>query len=100
RPRWIQNIQTLSNFLPLRYVYRISVRAEEELTMAEGSARTVMVVDDDDDLRETITARLVSRGFSVTQAANGQEALEQIDKQMPSLIILDMKMPVMDGWEF
>lgn len=62
--------------------------------------KTVLIVDDDEDLREVIATKLQSLGLHVTQAANGQEAFEQIDRKPPSLIILDMVMPVMNGWEF
>jgi urea transport system substrate-binding protein len=62
--------------------------------------KNVLVVDDDEDLRERIADTLQSHGLSVTQASNGQEALEIVDQMMPALIILDMNMPVMDGWEF
>src|SRR5262245_31213186 len=43
---------------------------------------------------------LTSMGFEVTSAANGQEALDVLESHDPELILLDMKMPVMDGWEF
>lgn len=62
--------------------------------------KNVLIVDDDADLRELIKSTLKSRGLSVTEASNGQEALEIVDQMMPALIILDMNMPVMDGWEF
>ena len=62
--------------------------------------RTVLVVDDDDDLREAITDLLLLRGYHVTKAANGHEALDCIAAGMPDVILLDMKMPVMNGWEF
>jgi CheY-like chemotaxis protein len=43
---------------------------------------------------------LTSMGFEVTSAANGQEALDDMEGHDPDLILLDMKMPVMNGWEF
>jgi two-component system, chemotaxis family, chemotaxis protein CheY len=63
-------------------------------------AKNVLLVDDDADLREMIASKLEGHGLSVTQAANGQEALDKLDGNMPAVIILDMNMPVMDGWEF
>ncbi len=61
---------------------------------------TVLVVDDDEDLRDAIAELLRLRGFEVTQAANGRDALERIAQRRPGVILLDMKMPVMNGWDF
>jgi CheY-like chemotaxis protein len=60
----------------------------------------ILVVDDDSDLREFLQIMLTSMGFEVTSAANGQEALDVMAGYDPDLILLDMKMPVMNGWEF
>ena len=60
----------------------------------------ILVVDDDSDLREFLQLMLTSMGFDVTTAANGQEALDVMEVRDPDLILLDMKMPVMNGWEF
>jgi CheY-like chemotaxis protein len=60
----------------------------------------VLVVDDDDDIRELVSIALSDRGFEVVGARQGAEALARIDEHMPNLILLDMRMPVMDGWEF
>ena len=64
------------------------------------SAGGILVVDDDADLRECLQLMLTSMGFGVTCAANGQEALEEMEGHDPDLILLDMKMPIMNGWEF
>jgi CheY-like chemotaxis protein len=61
---------------------------------------SVLVVEDDDDLREMIVDSIQLVGIDAEGAANGAEALVSMDSHMPSLILLDMKMPVMDGWEF
>jgi CheY-like chemotaxis protein len=58
------------------------------------------VVDDDPDILEALSEILESEGFAIQQARNGQEALEILEKVSPSLILLDLMMPVMDGWEF
>ena len=60
----------------------------------------ILVVDDDPDLREFLRLMLTSMGFEVTSAANGREALDVMDGHDPDLILLDMKMPIMNGWEF
>ena len=59
----------------------------------------VLVVDDDADLRELLVVLLSTDGVEVATAGNGQEALDAILARRPDLILLDMKMPVMDGWE-
>jgi CheY-like chemotaxis protein len=64
------------------------------------NAGGILVVDDDPDLREFLRLMLTSMGFEVTSAANGQEALDDMKGHDPDLILLDMKMPVMNGWEF
>jgi len=60
----------------------------------------VLVVDDDQALREVIEWALVDEGFLVTVAENGAAALRVVEQTAPSAILLDMRMPVMDGWEF
>ncbi|HEU5256057.1 MAG TPA: response regulator [Vicinamibacterales bacterium] len=60
----------------------------------------ILVVDDDPDLREFLRLTITSMGFEVISAANGQEALDVLEGLNPDLILLDMKMPVMNGWEF
>jgi two-component system, chemotaxis family, chemotaxis protein CheY len=64
------------------------------------STARVLVVDDDPDLREFLRLMLTSMGFEVTSAANGREALDVMEDHDPDLILLDMKMPIMNGWEF
>lgn len=64
------------------------------------TAWSVLVVDDDDDIRDVLEMALVEQGYLVSQAPNGRAALEVVAQGMPSLILLDMKMPVMNGWEF
>jgi DNA-binding response OmpR family regulator len=61
---------------------------------------TILVVEDDADLAEVVQFALESRGFATSLAHNGVEALAAVSTRMPSLIILDMMMPVMNGWEF
>jgi CheY-like chemotaxis protein len=65
------------------------------------SAGYVLVVDDDDDLRETMELLLSTRGHNVVTAANGAEALRSLQDvpAPPCLILLDLMMPVMDGYE-
>src|SRR5918911_1882485 len=61
---------------------------------------TVLVVDDDPDIRELVQLGLEDEGYRVVTAAHGQAALEQLGRVPIDLILLDMRMPVMDGWTF
>ncbi len=58
------------------------------------------MVDDDRDLLELMAYVLSADGFVVRTATDGREALREIGEEMPGLILLDMKMPGMNGWEF
>ncbi|HEY7036938.1 MAG TPA: response regulator transcription factor [Thermomicrobiales bacterium] len=60
----------------------------------------ILVIDDDPSIREAVGFVLADEGFHVDEAANGLAALAAIDRHHPDLILLDMKMPIMDGWEF
>jgi len=60
----------------------------------------VLIVEDDTDVREMLEMFLVHSGYTISSAANGAEALERMREQQPSLVLLDMMMPVMSGWEF
>jgi CheY-like chemotaxis protein len=72
-----------------------------ELTSANGNlAPSILVVDDDPDILEALSEILESEGFAIKQARNGQEALELLKRGRTDLILLDLMMPVMDGWEF
>ena len=61
--------------------------------------RTVLVVDDEADLLFTVTLALEMNGFEVLQATSGEEALEVVADQKPDAVVLDLRLPGMDGWE-
>ena len=61
---------------------------------------TVLVVEDDPDIRQVVSEILDSAGYNVLQTSNGAEALTILEDEHPHVILLDMRMPVMDGWEF
>ncbi len=65
-----------------------------------ASAARVLIVEDDVDIRETLHELLESAGYETSQAANGLEALAAARLEPPDLIVLDLMMPVMDGWQF
>lgn len=60
----------------------------------------ILVVDDDPDIVDMLREALEGAGHRVVTAADGLEALERLRTVEPSLILLDMRMPRMDGWEF
>jgi DNA-binding response OmpR family regulator len=57
-------------------------------------------VDDDPTILATVSEVLDMEGFAVMTATNGAEALVAVDQTVPSLVLLDMRMPVLDGWGF
>jgi CheY-like chemotaxis protein len=67
--------------------------------MSETADHTILVVDDNDDIRELFVARLEQEGFRALGAASGPQALERIAIAVPSLILLDISMPGMSGLE-
>lgn len=60
----------------------------------------ILLVDDDVDLLTIVAEALEDEGYVVDTAGNGAEALERVAAAVPQLILLDMWMPVMDGWTF
>ncbi|MDD5474627.1 MAG: response regulator [Candidatus Methanoperedens sp.] len=63
------------------------------------SNKKVLIVDDEPDTLELVKLVLESGGFETMLAANGMEALAQIDRIKPDLVLLDIMMPDMDGWD-
>ena len=60
--------------------------------------RNILVVEDDRNISDLIQMYLVKEGFDVRIAADGGKAIEEFQKQVPDLILLDIMLPVMDGW--
>lgn len=61
--------------------------------------KTVLIVDDDALVRQSLADELSSRGVNVEQAANGKEGLGKLDQQPVDLVVTDIRMPQMDGME-
>ena len=59
----------------------------------------MLIVDDDREVRETLRTALEDEGFTVAVAANGAEAMTKLEERRPRLVLLDLMMPVVDGWE-
>lgn len=65
------------------------------------ACKTILVVEDDDAIRESLRQILEFEGYLVKVATNGKEAIELLkDSERPCLILLDLMMPIMNGWEF
>jgi CheY-like chemotaxis protein len=60
----------------------------------------ILVVDDDTAIRSFVEMALDGEGYAVSTAVNGAHALALTSKMRPDLILLDMRMPIMDGWTF
>jgi CheY-like chemotaxis protein len=67
----------------------------------EQGKKTILIVEDEEDLREVYTMAMTNRGYNVVQAFNGLKALELLEKRYAEidLILLDIVMPMMDGFE-
>jgi CheY-like chemotaxis protein len=61
--------------------------------------RTILLVEDDDDTRRVYSTMLDHAGFRVVEAANGPEAVRCALEEAPDLILMDMNLPTLDGWE-
>jgi len=60
----------------------------------------ILIVDDDPDIRDFVEQVLADQGYEVATASDGQLALDSVERVRPRLILLDMRMPAMDGWAF
>lgn len=67
--------------------------------VVDGTQATILWVEDEQDLREILAEELVDAGYAVVQAVNGQDALHRLKDCRPDLILCDIAMPVMDGYE-
>ena len=65
-----------------------------------GYTLRVLVVDDEDTIRDTVAEALLDEGYVVDRAADGAEALRMLEQTPADLVLLDMRMPVLDGWGF
>ncbi len=60
----------------------------------------ILVIDDEPEILHTVAIILEFEGYQVEQASNGAEGLDCIERNPPSLVLLDMRMPVLNGWDF
>lgn len=62
--------------------------------------KRILIVEDDASIRDVLKLALEFEGYEVAIAKNGKEGLEMLSQTNPGLILLDLMMPVMNGWEF
>jgi len=67
--------------------------------MPEMRKKKVLVVDDEPDIVTLIKSRLEANGYDVVSAYNGKEGVEKAEEAQPDMILLDLMMPIMDGYE-
>jgi len=71
------------------------------MVLIAAETKMVLIVEDDPDIREALSQILEFEGYDVASVNNGQEALTYLrSSRRPGLILLDLMMPVMDGWQF
>lgn len=88
--------------LPLaeNWVQQQQLEGSDRLIGYEGASRTILVVDDALENRAVIVNLLEPLGFTLSEAENGQIGLEKLQAIQPDLVITDLAMPIMDGYEF
>ncbi len=59
----------------------------------------ILLVEDNEMNRDMLSRRLVRNGFEVVMAVNGQEGVDKTVSEKPDLVLMDMSLPIMDGWE-
>jgi len=62
-------------------------------------AKKILIVDDELDILEVLAFRLKKAGYEISTAVDGQKALDRIKKEVPDLLLLDLRLPGMDGYE-
>ena len=78
----------------------VEVRPDPPSREPNTRRRRILLIEDDDALREAMEETLALRGHQVTTASNGLDALRLMRSSRPDLVILDLMLPVMDGWQF
>jgi len=69
------------------------------ITASRAESPDILVVEDDDDTRDALCILLQGQRYDVLNARNGREAVQVLGRTRPSLIIMDLSMPVMTGWQ-
>lgn len=67
--------------------------------MAQAAAKKILAIDDEPDILKIISLRLAKEGFEIVKASDGEEALKKFFQENPNLVILDLMLPKLDGFE-
>jgi DNA-binding response OmpR family regulator len=67
--------------------------------MTTNSTKSILIIEDDPDIRNLLSIRLRHAGYTTLEAANGTDGLRVVHEKRPSLVILDIGLPGMDGWQ-
>ena len=68
-------------------------------TFGERDGMKILLVEDNEMNRDMLSRRLIKRGYDVVMAVDGQQGVDMASSEDPELILLDMSLPVLDGWE-
>jgi CheY-like chemotaxis protein len=66
---------------------------------AEEKGKKILIIEDDHNLQDALNLKLSAKGWQVIQAFNGQEGLQKLDAEDVSIVLLDIAMPIMNGFE-
>jgi two-component system, chemotaxis family, chemotaxis protein CheY len=80
--------------------YSVAHQSQPRLLPHRPQPRHVLVVDDDAGIRSVVADAFEMEGYQVVTARNGAEALERVRASRPDAIVVDLMMPIMDGWQF
>lgn len=95
----VENVEAASPEAPQEKIYELARDPEEE-AIVQGHGELVLVVDDNSVNREVIRTRLGMNNYRVVEAIDGQDALDKVIADKPALVLLDLMMPRMSGYEF
>jgi len=77
----------------------VSAQSPREPTRVASDSPLVLLVDDVEDNRDLYATYFAYAGYRVDQARDGEEALTKVGREKPAVIVMDLAMPVLDGWE-
>jgi signal transduction histidine kinase/CheY-like chemotaxis protein/purine-cytosine permease-like protein len=92
------SIFTLHLYLPEVHAPRPRLKLEDQMSGYAGMRRRILIVDDQAAQRKILAEMLTPMGFDIIEADSGAACMAEIDSQRPDLVLLDIAMPVMDGW--
>ncbi len=75
------------------------ISIDQRKTRERSNMATVLVVEDEPNVRKLVAVNLISRGYTVLEATNVPQALDHLHTIMPDLMVLDIKLPEMTGWD-